>query len=80
MAQGVPVILSDQTPWKNLSAVKAGWDFALSVPDKFVFAIETASEMNQEVFNEWQKGALNYAAKILHNDEVLNQNKLLFKF
>jgi glycosyltransferase involved in cell wall biosynthesis len=79
-AQGVPVIISDQTPWKNLYGIKAGWDFALKIPDKFLHAIESCAEMNQETYNQWQQGALNYAQKILYNDEVLKQNKLLFKF
>ncbi len=79
-AQGVPVIISDQTPWKNLYASKAGWDFALNIPDQFIYAIETCAQMNQETFNQWQQGALNYARKILNNDEVLKQNKLLFEF
>ena len=79
-AQGVPVIISDNTPWRNLFAPKAGWDYSLKIPEKFIYAIETSAEMNQETFNEWQTGAINYAKEILNNDDVLNQNRLLFNF
>ena len=33
---GTPVVISDQTMWKNLPAVKAGWDISLLQKEKFM--------------------------------------------
>ena len=32
---GCPVLISDQTPWRGLSEVGAGWDLPLDKPDLF---------------------------------------------
>lgn len=37
---GVPVLVSDQTPWRGLAVQNAGWDLPLTDPDSFVAAIE----------------------------------------
>lgn len=36
---GVPILISDQTPWRNLEASESGWDLPLDAPESFVAAI-----------------------------------------
>ena len=38
---GTPVIISDQTPWRELTVTKAGWDLNLNTPNLFEDAINT---------------------------------------
>lgn len=38
-SSGVPVLTSDQTPWRNLQELGIGWDFPLSEPDSFINTI-----------------------------------------
>ncbi|EJW11544.1 glycosyl transferase, group 1 [Rhodovulum sp. PH10] len=40
LACGVPVLISDQTPWRDLHRDGAGWDLPLDSPDRFATAIE----------------------------------------
>ena len=40
---GVPVLISDQTPWRDLEAHGAGWSVPLHATEAFVRVIETAS-------------------------------------
>jgi glycosyltransferase involved in cell wall biosynthesis len=61
MSAGLPVIISDQTPWRNLEAQKVGWDIPLSEPERFVAAIERAARMDQAEYEQWSKAAHQYA-------------------
>jgi glycosyltransferase involved in cell wall biosynthesis len=78
LASGCPVLLSDQTPWKNLQQLKAGWDYALNNEKGILQALQEAAEMNQESFNTWSDGALQLADRIINNPESIQQHQQLF--
>lgn len=78
LAAGCPVLLSDQTPWKNLAAQKAGREFPLAEKDQILNAIIDAAEMTQEQFDQWSDGALKLADKIINDPSSVEQHKLLF--
>ena len=54
---GCPVLISDQTPWRNLEARRAGWEFPLSRPDLFCEVIERCVGMTQAELATWSAGA-----------------------
>jgi glycosyltransferase involved in cell wall biosynthesis len=64
---GRPVLISDQTPWKNLSAAKAGWDLPLSATAAFTQTIEAVAAMSETEWNQWCQGALQ-RAQDFYND------------
>ena len=70
LAQGRPVLISQHTPWRNLAIQNAGWDVSAS---ELSIAIQTLIDMNQEVYNIWSDGALQFHAQIIagQRDEVL---------
>jgi glycosyltransferase involved in cell wall biosynthesis len=37
---GLPVLISDQTPWRELERIGAGWSLPLADPDRFSAAID----------------------------------------
>ena len=78
LSSGCPVIISDMTPWKSLESKKIGWDISLNNPQKFIDAIKTAAGMNQETYNEWSSGAINFAKKFCDNPAILEENRKLF--
>jgi glycosyltransferase involved in cell wall biosynthesis len=61
---GCPVLISDQTPWRDLEARGAGWDLPLSRPDLFAQAIERCVSMTQQEFDRWSAGARNLGREI----------------
>jgi len=77
-AAGCPVIISDQTPWKNMEAREIGWDIPLSNPEKFTNAIEAISTMNQEQFNQLSLNAFNEASAFYNDKGLINQNIKMF--
>lgn len=63
LSLGRPVIISDQTPWRQLHHQKAGWDLPLSESHKFIAAISAASSWNQEEINLWSYNAWRVATE-----------------
>lgn len=57
LAAGLPVIISDKTPWIALELRKAGWDIPLSRRGAFVQAIAQLLAMNKQEWCQWSAGA-----------------------
>jgi glycosyltransferase involved in cell wall biosynthesis len=67
---GTPVIISDQTPWRELEGAGAGWDIALDDRDKYIEAINKIIQMTQsENDNEIAK-IKKYVEARLKKDEL----------
>jgi glycosyltransferase involved in cell wall biosynthesis len=49
LACGVPALVSDQTPWTDLDAHRAGWVVKLSSPERFVEILEEVFRMGPEL-------------------------------
>lgn len=63
LSSGVPVLISDQTPWADLEAHGAGWNCPLSSEAAFGAAIEAASRMTPEQRDAAGRQASAYAAR-----------------
>ncbi len=75
---GCPVIISNQTPWKDLANKNIGWDFALENLDAFTRKIDELTVMNQEDYNKLSASAFDYANRYLDNAEIIDRNRYLF--
>lgn len=75
LISGKPVLVSDQTPWKDLQAVVAGWDLPLHRPDKFAEVIQQVIDMNQDEYEQWSAAAFrlanNYFKEAAYNSRYL---------
>lgn len=72
---GRPVLISDQTPWRDLSDIKAGWDLSLSDPSGFSTTLESLATMNQEEYDEWCKGAWALGQSVVNDERVVEVYK-----
>jgi glycosyltransferase involved in cell wall biosynthesis len=54
---GVPVLISDQTPWRDLEGRGAGWDLPLAEPDGFRSRLRSLVEMDGDELARWSRGA-----------------------
>ncbi len=73
------VILSDQTPWRNLQKENVGYDIALSDKAKFVEAIKIMSTLNQSKFDAMSKTCISYINHQLNIEKIKTQYLELFK-
>lgn len=78
LAAGRPVLISNQTPWRDLAAHNAGWDLPLSQPEKFTQTIEQIAAMDQNELNEWCNGAWNYCRQYIESSGIKEQYLKLF--
>ncbi len=75
---GVPVIISDRTPWNDVAARNAGVVVDLNDERGFVRAIEKMANMNEETYAACSKSALEYAHEFVSNPEHIAKNRELF--
>ena len=78
LSMGRPVLISDQTPWKDLNFYKAGWDCSLLSPEEFRVALTAALNWDQVTFDAGCQGALNYMRKHQANNLLVQQYQQLF--
>lgn len=75
---GCPVLLSDQTPWRNLKENKAGFDLPLDRHDLFHEAIELFAAMDEDEFKTWSDSSRLYAQSRINIDGLLTETRNMF--
>jgi len=75
---GCPILISDQTPWRNLEREGVGWDLPLDEPKRFQQALQTCIDMGPEAFAEFSQRARAFGIEKSIDTEILQQNKRLF--
>ncbi len=75
---GTSVLLSDQTPWRNLRREQLGWDLSLEYINEFVSVIESCALKSQDEKIEIRSAVQMKIIEILTQPEVLEANKQLF--
>lgn len=78
MSAACPVIISDQTPWRNLEEQNVGWDISLKNEAEFIKIIQYCIDMDQEEYNKWSNSAYVFAKEFANNPELIEQSRKLF--
>lgn len=73
LLNGLPVIISKNTPWQNLKEKKVGFDLSLDEEEKFISSLNYFNSCINKVYIKYRKSSLNYANKIML------KNRLFFK-
>ena len=75
---GKPVIISDQTPWQNLSSNKAGWSLPLNNPEAFRAILQQAVDFDQSLYNDWSNGSWNFVREYVRDGNLKKEYEILF--
>jgi glycosyltransferase involved in cell wall biosynthesis len=75
---GTPVLISDQTPWKNLESLKVGWDLPLESQEQFVKTIEGMVNLQIEEFVKLSENAIRFSKDYATSEKLIEENKKLF--
>lgn len=78
LVEGKPVLISDQTPWRNLESQKAGWDIPLNNLEKHEEIIQFCINMGQETYDEWSRAAWQYARDFHQAPDLLEKTRFVF--
>lgn len=78
LAAGRPVLISDQTPWRNLELHGCGWDIALDDRDKFVKVLGFLTDMGQPEMDRICEAAWEYGQSFAKREEDVKAYIRLF--
>lgn len=79
LAAGTPVLVSDQTPWRDLDARGVGWVRPLEGRQAFVDVIEKVAAMEASERAAIAGRAQRYATEVSRSSSVLESNRALFR-
>jgi len=75
---GCPILISDQTPWRDLAIKGVGWDLPLNRPDLFRSAIKECVAMDERTHRAMSFRARELALDYLANDDSAIRNLTMF--
>jgi len=78
LTSGCPVLISDQTPWRDLMEKGVGWDLPLDRPDLFREALQSCIDMDDEIIREMKNRTRAYGLAVTCDEEPVQQNREMF--
>ncbi len=78
LSLGVPVLISDQTCWRQLADDKAGWDLNLSNSKRFAEVLEQLGAMTADEHQELRNGAHQRAVQFFRQHDLRDSYLRLF--
>nr|WP_321452406.1 glycosyltransferase [uncultured Carboxylicivirga sp.] len=75
---GRPVLISDQTPWRQLENAKCGWDLDLNRSTDYKSALKELINIGQEEFDLLCEGARRRAERFINDSGLKEGNVALF--
>src|SRR5262249_46684314 len=78
LAVGCPVIVSDATPWQELSGKGAGWSLPLEAQDLWRSVLLDCINMDQTPYISMSHRARKYALDFIQTSDILQKNRELF--
>lgn len=78
LVSGKPVLISDQTPWKNLEERNAGWDIPLDQKNRYWKALDQLVAMDQQEYNRWSANARSLAQQYVEQAGFRTKYQELF--
>lgn len=79
LAVGCPVLISNNTPWKNLKEKKAGWDLPLSDLNVIATTLQKIIDMDNQDWQSYRNGSLNLARSYVKQLNVDKEYRILFE-
>lgn len=80
LCAGLPLLISDATPWRNLSEQGIGWDLPLDNPSAFSSAINKLALMSKDDHHEVRKNVLKWARNKFSQREAIDANIAMFEY
>ena len=78
MVAGCPVLISDQTPWRDLEKAEAGWDIPLEEPDRFRTVLQQCVEAVPEEYATLCRRTAEFGRARASDPAIVEANRRLF--
>ena len=79
LAAGLPVVISDRTPWRNLQLQRIGYDLSLDQEAEFVRAMTELQELSETEFHQVRMNCLKFVDNWKKNSSDVEQYEKMFK-
>jgi len=78
LSAGLPVLISDRTPWTGLEEAGVGWALPLSNPDAFVAVVEHVAAMSAHDRRTVAANARAYANRVKESNSAVTLTRQMF--
>ncbi len=78
LCAGLPILISDQTPWRDLEQQGVGWDLSLADTHSFARMIEKVGGWTCTEYRQWAMRARDIAKKVGEDVSIVEANERLF--
>ncbi|MBO8244203.1 glycosyltransferase [Prochlorococcus marinus XMU1411] len=78
LSVGTPVLISNQTPWRDLSKHNAGWDISLLNKLDFVDSINNIAKLSPKEYEKKRLDSVKFVKNKINIEKILKSNKELF--
>jgi glycosyltransferase involved in cell wall biosynthesis len=75
---GTPILITKETPWRDLDRLGMGWDFDINDKQSFINILETFSYKDMEDRLQTAKNTSEKIERLIYDDGILNDNINLF--
>jgi len=80
LCAGLPLLISDATPWRNLSEQGIGWDLPVDNSSTFSNAINKLALMSNDDHYEMRKNVLKWARNKFSQRDTIEANIAMFEY
>ena len=74
---GLPVLISDRTPWRDLESRAIGWDFSLDDPARFARAIDEVTQWPEARMADVRRRCTAHGMSLARDNEAIDANRRL---
>jgi glycosyltransferase involved in cell wall biosynthesis len=80
LTAGCPVLISDQTPWRDLEQAGVGWDIPLGEMERFQAAVQLCVDADGQSYEGMAARARAYGARLVSDPAVIEDNRRMFQY
>jgi len=78
LLSGLPVLTSDQTPWRDLEEVRVGWNLPLDDLGAFASKIDSCARMPADEYRNWRSQIAFWGMSTATDEKAIDDNLKLF--
>lgn len=80
LCAGLPILIADTTPWRNLQEQGIGWDLSLDTPEQFSSVIDQIALMATDERHRMRLNVLAWAKKKFSQRDAVDANIAMFRY
>ena len=80
LCAGLPILISDQTPWRDLEKIGIGWDLALDAQKEFAKVIDDMAALDNDAYYAKRQHVLDWAQNKFSQGDAVEANIAMFEY